>query len=150
MRDFREAKAMAQTLREALNVRSISLTHSKSLELIAKILGCRDWNALAAKIAIQQRGQTGAPLLRMRRTDRQHPNTTKPHGRRLSVAAATLDDYVGLLWFNDNGRLHGHARRGSFAHAISDGTTRRSPFNAQSPTELFQRRYPRADHLPRG
>jgi uncharacterized protein len=50
MRDFRDAKAMAQTLRAALNVKSVSLTHSESLELVAKILGFRDWHVLAAKI----------------------------------------------------------------------------------------------------
>jgi ATP-dependent Lon protease len=50
MRDFRDAKAMAQTLREALNARSVSLTHSESQELVAKILGLRDWNVLAARI----------------------------------------------------------------------------------------------------
>jgi ATP-dependent Lon protease len=50
MRDFRDAKAMAQTLREALNAKSVSLPHSESQELIAKILGFRDWNVLAAKI----------------------------------------------------------------------------------------------------
>jgi uncharacterized protein len=50
MRDFRDAKAMAQTLREALNVKSVSLTHSESLELVAKVLGFRDWNVLAARI----------------------------------------------------------------------------------------------------
>jgi uncharacterized protein len=50
MRDFRDAKAMAQTLREALNVKSVSLTHSESLELVGKILGFRDWHVLAAKI----------------------------------------------------------------------------------------------------
>jgi uncharacterized protein len=50
MRDFRDAKAMAQTLREALSVKSVSLTHSESLELVAKILGLRDWHVLAAKI----------------------------------------------------------------------------------------------------
>jgi len=50
MRDFRDAKAMAQTLREALNVKSVSLTHSESLELVAKIPGFRDWHVLAAKI----------------------------------------------------------------------------------------------------
>ena len=59
MRDFRDAKAMAQTLREALNAKSVSLTHSESLELIAKILGCRDWNALAARIASSS-GHIGA------------------------------------------------------------------------------------------
>jgi ATP-dependent Lon protease len=50
MRDFRDAKAMAQTLREALKAKSVSLTHSESLELVAKTLGFADWNFLAAKI----------------------------------------------------------------------------------------------------
>lgn len=54
MRDFRDAKAMAQTLREALNAKSVSLPHSESQELIAKILGFRDWNVLAAKIQASQ------------------------------------------------------------------------------------------------
>jgi ATP-dependent Lon protease len=50
MRDFRDAKAMAQTLREALKQKSVSITHSESLELIAKVLGFHDWNELSAKI----------------------------------------------------------------------------------------------------
>jgi uncharacterized protein len=50
MRDFRDAKAMAQTLREALTAKSVSLTHSESLELVAKVLGFRDWNVLSAKL----------------------------------------------------------------------------------------------------
>jgi ATP-dependent Lon protease len=54
MRDFRDAKAMAQTLREALKQKSITLTHSESLELIAKILGFHDWNVLSAAIASAQ------------------------------------------------------------------------------------------------
>jgi len=59
MRDFRDAKAMAQTLRDALKARSISLTHSESLEIIAKTLGLYDWNVLAA--AIQASQQANAP-----------------------------------------------------------------------------------------
>ncbi len=55
MRDFRDAKAMAQTLREALKARSVSITHSESLELIAKILGLHDWNVLSAQIQAGQR-----------------------------------------------------------------------------------------------
>jgi hypothetical protein len=35
MRDFRDAKAMAQTLRDALKAKSVTLTNSESLELIA-------------------------------------------------------------------------------------------------------------------
>ena len=50
MRDFRDAKAMAQTLREALKVKSISVSHSESLELVARTLGFHDWNVLSAAI----------------------------------------------------------------------------------------------------
>jgi uncharacterized protein len=61
MRDFRDAKAMAQTLREALTARSVLLTHSESLELVAKIFGFRDWNVLSAKI--QSHTQPGTAAL---------------------------------------------------------------------------------------
>jgi uncharacterized protein len=50
MRDYRDAKAMAQTLREVFKQKSVSLTHGESLELIAKILGFHDWNVLSARI----------------------------------------------------------------------------------------------------
>ena len=50
MRDFRDAKAMAHSLREALKTKSVSLTHSESLELVARTLGLPDWNHLAARI----------------------------------------------------------------------------------------------------
>jgi uncharacterized protein len=50
MRDFRDAKAMAQTLRHALKAKSISLTHSECLELVAKTLGFHDWHVLAATL----------------------------------------------------------------------------------------------------
>jgi hypothetical protein len=50
MRDFRDAKAMARSLRNALNARAIQTTHSESLELIAKAFGCETWNILSAKI----------------------------------------------------------------------------------------------------
>jgi ATP-dependent Lon protease len=59
MRDFRDAKAMAQTLREALKAKSISLSHSESLEIVAKSLGVQDWNVLAA--VIQASGKVLAP-----------------------------------------------------------------------------------------
>jgi len=50
MRDYRDAKAMAQTLRQGLKTRSIDITHSTALELIAKTLGFKDWQVLAARI----------------------------------------------------------------------------------------------------
>jgi len=64
MRDFRDAKAMAQTLRETLKSKSVSVTHSESLELIARTFGVPDWNYLAAKIqASQPEPHASAPSL---------------------------------------------------------------------------------------
>src|SRR5215471_8054071 len=54
MRDFRDAKSMAQTLREALKAKSVTLSHSESLELVAKTLGFHDWNVLSAAIQASQ------------------------------------------------------------------------------------------------
>ena len=50
MRDFRDAKAMARTLREALGAKGVTISNSEALELVAKMLGERDWNTLAAAI----------------------------------------------------------------------------------------------------
>lgn len=60
MRDFRDAKAMAKTLREALHAKSVTFTNSESQELIARILGYRDWNVLAARIQATQSSTTSA------------------------------------------------------------------------------------------
>lgn len=54
MRDFRDAKLMAKSLREALAERKIELTHSQALELVAHQFGYDNWNVLAAKIAETQ------------------------------------------------------------------------------------------------
>jgi uncharacterized protein len=80
MRDFRDAKAMAQTLRDALKQRSVSLTHSESLELIAKILGFHDWNELSARI---QSGPDPTPI-RIRAAD-ELPSVPLPAGADLPV-----------------------------------------------------------------
>ena len=52
MRDFRDAKAMAHSLRDALKIKAVEITHSDSLELIAKAFGFDNWNILSAKIAV--------------------------------------------------------------------------------------------------
>jgi ClpX C4-type zinc finger protein/glyoxalase superfamily protein len=54
MRDFRDAKAMAHSLRDALKTKIIEVTHSESLELIAKAFGYDNWNILSAKIDAAQ------------------------------------------------------------------------------------------------
>jgi len=50
MRDFRDAKTMAQTLRTALAAMGFKITVGQSLELIARAFGVPDWNTLAAAI----------------------------------------------------------------------------------------------------
>jgi hypothetical protein len=54
MRDFRDAKAMARSLRHGLTEHGLDLTHSQSLELTAKAFGYDNWNILAAKIEALQ------------------------------------------------------------------------------------------------
>ena len=57
MRDFRDAKAMAHTLRSTLATQGHKITNSQSLELIAKAFGAADWNTLSAAI----RAEPNAP-----------------------------------------------------------------------------------------
>ena len=59
MRDFRDAKVMAHSLRDALKTKAVGITHSESLELIAKTFGYDNWNILSARIDAA-RPQSGA------------------------------------------------------------------------------------------
>ena len=68
MTDSTEAKRLARNLREALAARSLTLTHSQSLELLAQTLGYADWNTLAAKAAPRDDEvllEDAVPILRM-------------------------------------------------------------------------------------
>lgn len=71
MRDFRDAKAMAHTLRVALATKGLNITASQSLEVIAEAFGVADWNTLSASI----RGQTAGP--RNNATTTPQPPTTR-------------------------------------------------------------------------
>jgi catechol 2,3-dioxygenase-like lactoylglutathione lyase family enzyme len=51
MRSFRDAKLMAKTLREALASRQIDLSHSETLEIVARQFGLADWNTVAARLS---------------------------------------------------------------------------------------------------
>jgi uncharacterized protein len=74
MRDFRDAKAMAKTLREALHAKSVTFTNSESQELVARILGYRDWNVLAARIQAAQSSATST-----------QPDTPFPAGTNIPI-----------------------------------------------------------------
>jgi ATP-dependent Lon protease len=68
MRDFRDAKAMAQTLRESLSNKSLAVSHSESLELVSRMLGVADWNTLSALLQADRpttaTGATASPVAR--------------------------------------------------------------------------------------
>lgn len=66
MRDFRDAKLMARTLREGLAQQGVTLGHSAALELVARQFGLESWNHLAARLAGDEpRFTLTAPILRI-------------------------------------------------------------------------------------
>jgi glyoxalase superfamily protein/ClpX C4-type zinc finger protein len=53
MRTCKDAKAMAKSLRDSLAARSVLLSHSECLEIVAKQFGFTDWNTLSAKVNVE-------------------------------------------------------------------------------------------------
>jgi hypothetical protein len=74
MRDYRDAKAMAHTLRASLASKGLKVTLGQSLELIAEIFGLPDWNTLAAAI------RRAAPTTDTEATQRRRANIVWPSG----------------------------------------------------------------------
>jgi len=70
MRDHRDAKVMAHTLREALTAKEVAISHSESLELVSRMLGVADWNTLSALIQADRQpsesGSAGHPAIPVR------------------------------------------------------------------------------------
>jgi hypothetical protein len=62
MRDFRDAKAMAQSIRAALAAKGLKITIAESLELTARALGAADWNTLSAAIKSADHEPPAEPL----------------------------------------------------------------------------------------
>lgn len=89
MRDFRDAKAMAHTLRAALATKGLNITVSQSLELIAQAFGVADWNTLSATI----RGEAAGP--RNNTHTPQFPTTATMH-RALAYAHQRKHRYATL------------------------------------------------------
>jgi hypothetical protein len=107
MRDFRNAKAMAHTLRDALKVKAVETTHSECLELIAKAFGYESWNILAAKIEAARSSMSDGGALLAAATAVPEPDNTlycsfcgkSQHEVRRLIAGPTVficDRCVGL------------------------------------------------------
>jgi predicted enzyme related to lactoylglutathione lyase len=60
MRTYKDAKAMARSLRESLTARNVSLSHSECLEIVARQFGWKEWNSLSAALDVQE-GRTTSP-----------------------------------------------------------------------------------------
>ncbi|MGF1629133.1 MAG: glyoxalase superfamily protein [Kiloniellaceae bacterium] len=61
MRTFRDAKAMARSLRATLCESDIALSHAACLEIVARQFGADSWNVLAAKLATDNGAPAGNP-----------------------------------------------------------------------------------------
>ncbi|WP_234683617.1 LON peptidase substrate-binding domain-containing protein [Bradyrhizobium monzae] len=72
MRDFRDAKAMAQTLRESLTTKAVTISHSESLELVSRMLGVADWNTLSALLHAERRDII-APIAKLKTSTTLYP-----------------------------------------------------------------------------
>jgi transcription antitermination factor NusG len=111
MRDFRDAKAMARALRDALKAKAIETTHSEALELIAKAFGYENWNILSAKIEATE------PMARLL-------------GDALKAKAVETTDALELIarafgyesWNILSAKIEATEPRAGSEHTISDGT----------------------------
>jgi ATP-dependent Lon protease len=60
MRTYKDAKAMAKSLREVLAIRDVSVSHSDCLEIVAQQFGFPDWNTLSSKLSNEERRPSGS------------------------------------------------------------------------------------------
>src|SRR5215813_10757806 len=102
MRDFRDAKVMARALRDALKAKTVEITHTEALELIAKAFGYDDWNILSAKIEAAEPATSDDVAIRREATasrnnshSPQFPTTATMH-RALAYAAQRNHQYETL------------------------------------------------------
>lgn len=73
MRTHRDAKAMAEAMREALAENGLDIPHQQALEIVARQFGLANWNILSAKIESEEAGaspeaiafQQAVPIVRI-------------------------------------------------------------------------------------
>lgn len=121
MRDFRDAKAMARSLRTSLETKNVNLSHGECLDIVAQAFECRDWNVLSAKIEAEPTPATAAAA--------SGPNFKHviPILRIFDVTKAYefYRDFLGLNvdWehrFDDNMPLYAQVSRGGLKLHLSE------------------------------
>jgi len=132
MRDYREAKIMAQNLRESLAAKDLVVSHSESLELVSKMLGLPDWNTLSAKI---QGGRDGAALPQNNAeslrdsTDERSRKLAEQAAPRTAVpfASQRFDKFVGYY----------QLKPGTLFRIYREGERFFSQITGQGPVEIY-------------
>jgi uncharacterized glyoxalase superfamily protein PhnB len=129
MRDYRDAKTMAQALRDGLRADGVELTHSRCLELVARQFGYDNWNILAAKIASASGPGPGPVEIAFQ--------TVVPVVRIFDVAKAKefYLDYLGFQWdwehrFDDRAPLYAQVSRADVVFHLSEHHGDGSPGSA--------------------
>jgi hypothetical protein len=117
MRDFRDAKAVARTLRVALAAKGLEITISQSLELIAEIFGVTDWNTLAA--AIRREAPAPRENASQQRVSAVEEVPAQEFGRSTKFSAA-LERTLHRALTNANQREHEYATLEHLLLALSD------------------------------
>ena len=124
MRTFRDAKAMARSLRDALAEKNIDIPHSACLEIVAAQFAVDSWNVLSAKI--EDAGADGAASAA---TPSPGPDfkRTIPILRIFSIEKATefYVDFLGFKidWehrFGDNFPIYMQVSRGNLLLHLSE------------------------------
>lgn len=126
MRTYRDAKAMAKAMREALAERELVVSHSEALEITARQFGLASWNILSAKIEAAEDTSAGNGAIDF--------EPAVPIVRIFDVAKAH-EFYLGFLgfkvdWehrFGDNFPLYSQVSRGTLKLHLSEHSGDASP-----------------------
>ncbi|MBR0756873.1 hypothetical protein JQ604_32230 [Bradyrhizobium jicamae] len=117
MRDFRDAKVMARTLRAALAAKGLKVTISQSLELVAEIFGVTDWNTLAAAIRREE------PASHEKASQKREPATEEVPALefgQFTKFSAALERTLHRALTNAQQRKHEYATLEHLVLALSD------------------------------
>jgi hypothetical protein len=123
MRDYRDAKAMAKALKEALGEREMTISHSEALEIVARQFGFHTWNILSSKIGAPSEKDAGIRFER-----------AVPIIRIFDIAKAH-EFYLGFLGFSidwehrhgENFPLYSQISRGDLRLHLSEHSGDASP-----------------------
>ena len=124
MRTFRDAKAMARSLKTALGEKDIDLSHSACLEIVAAQFARDNWNVLAAEI---DASETDSPMSAVGTSSGLDFRRVIPILRIFAVDKA-MEFYVDFLgfkvdWehrFGDNFPLYAQISRGNLLLHLSE------------------------------